>query len=74
MYKVVLDVTESSIAINEFLNEKAKDINIRETRQGNLEITATFDLLTDVETFRWLTDYYVDYSAGEFVDTFVEIL
>lgn len=74
MYKVILDVTESSIAINEFLNEKAKDINIRETRQGNLEITATFDLLTDVETFRWLTDYYVNYSAGEFVDTFVEIL
>ena len=74
MFKVILDITESSIAINEFLNEKAKDINIRETRQGNLEITATFDLLTDVETFRWLTDYYIDYSAGEFVDTFVEIL
>lgn len=74
MFKVILDITESSSAIDAFLNEKGKNVHIQETRQGNLEITATFDLLTDVETFRWLTDYYIDYSAGEFVDTFVEIL
>ena len=73
MFKVNLDITSITATIQAFLEAKAESYEIKETRQGNFEIDATFELSTDVEIFYWLSEYHFDHSIGEFFDAFVEI-